>query len=54
MIAVGSGVLVLRLERKLLSNVRYFNDLIVTHTDEAYMERCETVAGSHSWSGLPP
>jgi len=27
------------LERKLLSNVRYFNDLIVTHEDEEYMGR---------------
>lgn len=30
----------LRLERRLLGNVRYFNDLIVTHEDEEYMRRC--------------
>lgn len=28
-----------RLERRLLGNVRYFNDLIVTHEDEEYMRR---------------
>ena len=27
------------LEKRLLSNVRYYNDLIVTHTDEDYMAR---------------
>lgn len=29
-----------RLERRLLRNVKYFNDVIVTHTDEDYMKRC--------------
>ena len=30
-----------RLESRLLGNVRYFNDLIVTHEDEGYMRRWE-------------
>lgn len=28
-----------RLESRLLGNVRYFNDLIVTHSDQDYMAR---------------
>lgn len=28
-----------RLERRLLRNVEYFNDLIITHRDEAYMQQ---------------
>ena len=28
-----------RLESRLLGNVRYFNDLIVTHSDQEYMAR---------------
>jgi len=28
-----------RLERRLLANVEYFNDLIVTHQDEEYMRK---------------
>ena len=35
--ALGAGAT--WLERRLLRNVRYYNDLIVTHTDAAYMQK---------------
>ena len=35
-----------RLESRLLGNVRYFNDLIVTHSDQDYMARW---AGGVGW-----